>query len=102
MSDPPKPLTSAELEGLARWQRRMVGSFVAFMVLMGLALLLGLGLGVSDRGLLPLGVVMALCVLFGIYTQFSTRCPRCGRNLGFQSRLLLPRHCTKCGVAFKR
>jgi len=69
---------------------------------MALALVLGLGFGVADRQLAPLGVALVISMIFGAYTQFSTRCPRCGRRIGAMSRLVLPRRCSGCGVGFRQ
>lgn len=33
--------------------------------------------------------------------QFSERCPRCGVRIGWQTRLLLPARCARCGVGFR-
>jgi hypothetical protein len=45
-------------------------------------------------------VTLGLACLVGAAAQFSTRCPRCRFNLGFQSRLALPERCERCGVPY--
>ncbi len=47
-----------------------------------------------------LALLGAACLL-GALIQFSERCPRCGYNLGFQARLLLPGACERCGGQFR-
>jgi hypothetical protein len=48
------------------------------------------------------GLLLAtLIVAVGIGVQFSARCPRCGYNIGLQSRLLLPSGCERCQTQFR-
>jgi hypothetical protein len=92
------PLAEPELLRLRRWERRLRRA----VLLVGVAYLAVLaswwagaddGSGEPTAALLLLGIT---CVL-GAAIQFSERCPRCGYNLGFQARLLLPDRCERCG-----
>ena len=96
-----KELSQTELRELRAWQRRMVTVFVIAMLALLAVVAPDLVFGLSRK--LPLVVFIALGALacLGFVIQFSQRCPRCGYRLGFQSRLLLPAHCRKCGVGLK-
>jgi hypothetical protein len=96
--DAEAPLAEPELRRLRRWERRLRRA----VVLVGVAYLTVLaawwagaddGSGEPTAALLLLGIV---CIL-GAAVQFSERCPRCGYNLGFQARLVLPDRCERCG-----
>ena len=83
---------------LRRWQRRVRRAFglVALAYLLLVATSLAGGEPPPGRAALALGLLGATCLL-GAAIQFSERCPRCGYNLGFQTRLLLPEACERCG-----
>jgi len=40
-------------------------------------------------------------VAVGIGIQFSAQCPRCGYNIGFDSRLALSSRCVRCQIRFR-
>lgn len=48
-------------------------------------------------------IVSSLVTLtgLGLWMQFKKRCPNCGYRLGFQSCLLTPTTCKRCGVGLK-
>ena len=100
--DPAAPLAPGDLLRLRRWERRLrrvfwiIGS--VYLALVG-ASLGGLE-APPDRLALVLTLFGATCLL-GAMIQFSERCPRCGYNLGFQSRLLLPESCERCGGRYR-
>lgn len=48
------------------------------------------------RAAAALGLLGVACLSAAVI-QFSESCPRCGYNLGFQSRLTLPAPCERCG-----
>jgi hypothetical protein len=95
-------LSEAEKRALRTWARRTKISFAgatSFVALNGVLLIvtnaaplwlgwLGLGMGI---------VVVAA----GLAIHFSGRCPRCGYIIGFQSPLLLPYFCERCGTPFR-
>lgn len=100
--DADAPLAEPELQRLRRWERRLRRA----VLLVGVAYVAVLASWWSDAAdgsdepsaaLLLLGVT---CVLAAAI-QFSERCPRCGYNLGFQSRLLLPDRCEHCSGAYR-
>jgi hypothetical protein len=101
------PLSEAESATLRAWARRMLLSFVGGMAFIALACigLVVMALGTTKSapvwvywlGLLVTVVVVAV----GIGVQFSARCPRCGYNIGLQSRLLLPAGCERCQTRFR-
>jgi len=92
------PLAPGEMQRLRRWERRLRRAFLlvslAYLGLVASALVDGDGPMV--RGGLALALLAAAC-LGAAAIQFSERCPRCGYNLGFQSRLDLPVACERCG-----
>jgi hypothetical protein len=92
------PLAPGELVRLRRWARRVRRA-------LGLVGLAYLGLVAASlvgdeppagRAAAALALLGAACLLAAAI-QFSERCPRCGYNLGFQSRLALPSACERCG-----
>lgn len=100
--DSESPLSPSELLRLDRWQRRLrraaLTIVVAYLALAGAALL-GVE-GSPGRSVIGLWLLALLCLL-GAAVQFSERCPRCGFNLGFQSRWSLPEECERCGVPYR-
>jgi hypothetical protein len=97
---PDAPLAPGELRRLRRWHhrvRRALG-LVAFAYLGLVATSLVGGEPSARRAGLALGLLGAVCLL-ATAIQFSESCPRCGYNLGFQSRLALPAACERCGGA---
>jgi hypothetical protein len=95
--DPESPLAPGERLRLRRWERRLRRTFA----LVGLAYLLLVATTLADtdppvaRAALGLAL-LGVATLLGAAVQFSERCPRCGYNLGFQSRLLVPDVCERC------
>lgn len=94
-------LTREQLEGLRRWQRYMVTSFVTAMVaLIGLLVLeLTVDIPPSFEPYATVIVVLLLGTVAGV--QFSERCPSCGARIGLQSALVLPPCCARCGASFR-
>jgi len=91
------PLAPGEILRLRRWHRRVRRA-------LGLVALAYLGLVAAtlvdgEPPAWQAGVALALlgaACLLATAIQFSERCPRCGYNLGFQSRLALPAACERC------
>jgi hypothetical protein len=100
--DAAAPLAPGELLRLRRWERRLrrVLGLVALAYLLLVATSLVGGEPPPGRAALALALLGAACLL-GALVQFSERCPRCGYNLGFQTRLLLPGACERCGGPFR-
>ena len=101
------PLSDVELGQLQAWKRRMVISFTGGMVLTGL-----MTIGIVVEGLVASspapewvywgGLLAAVVIVASsIGVQFSARCPRCGFNIGLQTRLLIPPACERCQIAFQ-
>ena len=99
---PEEPLTADEGAALERWELRLRVSvalvITTYLVALVVALSEGLRSAISPRMAL---VALGLACGVGAAVQFSTRCPRCGFNLGFQSRLLVPEQCERCGVSYR-
>ncbi len=100
--DPESPLAPGALLRLRRWERRLrlVVALVVTTYLVSVALALTAAPASTDAraagaslALLVLGLLSAI----GASIQFSELCPRCGYNLGFQSRLLHLEACERCG-----
>lgn len=98
---PPSQLSDAQLAGLRAWERRMVFTFMVAMIGLAVAVGFNLVIGLAPGLDTTLLILLALIVLYSIRLQFSQKCPGCGARLGFQTRLLLPDHCGRCGVALK-
>jgi hypothetical protein len=85
----------------------MLFSFVGGMTFIALACvgLIVMALGAAKTA--PVWVYWAglllatVIVVVGVGVQFSARCPRCGYNIGLQSRLLLPSGCERCQTRFR-
>lgn len=97
----PSKLRPQEYAALRGWQRRMVIYFSLIMLGTAILLPIGLTVGFSRKVELILTIAWTALLMSGVFLQFSIKCPRCGARIGFQSRLLLPRRCTRCGVGFK-
>jgi len=100
--EPESPLAPGDLRRVRRWERRLRRT----LLLVGTGWLLLVGTWVA-RGALPvgdprlaLGFLGVLCLL-GAVVQFSAHCPRCGYNLGFQSRPLGADRCERCGGRYR-
>lgn len=96
-----KNLNIDELKQLQLWQKRLITVFAitmaALIFIAGAHLEFGLSRMAASFAFL---VIIALAGL-GIFIQFSQKCPGCGYRLGFQSRLVIPPNCKKCGVGLK-
>ena len=95
---------------LMRWQRRMVAGFIAGMAFLALLVIGSLILLVIGSATIPLEsdvaaaaflLLLILVALAAMRIQLSAKCPRCEYRIGLQSRLLLPKACERCGVAFR-
>jgi peptidoglycan/LPS O-acetylase OafA/YrhL len=99
-ADAEAPLAPGELTRLRRWHRRVRRALglvaVAYIGLVAATLVDGEP--PAWRAATALALLGAACLL-ATAIQFSERCPRCGYNLGFQSRLALPAACERCGGA---
>jgi len=93
-------LAPGEILRLRRWARRLRRAFV----LVGIAYLGLVAASLASdepppqRAAAALALLGVACLAAAVI-QFSERCPRCGYNLGFQSRLALPAECERCGGA---
>lgn len=100
--DRESPLTPSERLRIERWRRRLRAVFLvvvaAYLGLAGLALL-DLA-GSSARSPIGLLLLAGICLL-GARIQFSERCPRCGYNLGYQTRWALSDDCDRCGGPYR-
>jgi len=99
---PDEPLTADELSTLDRWERRLRSAVTLVITAYLVALVVALSDGARSLisptlALLALG----LACLVGGGVQFSAHCPRCGFNLGFQSRLVVPDQCERCGTKYQ-
>lgn len=92
------PLSPREILRLRTWGHRVRRAFVlvgvAYLGLVATSLVGGEP--PAARAATALGLLGAACLLAAAI-QFSERCPRCGYNLGFQTRLALPTACERCG-----
>lgn len=100
--DPEAPLAPGALLRVQRWESRLRLTVALVVVTYLLAVALAIlsdpepGSDSAAGPTLALALLGALCLL-GVWIQFSERCPRCGYNLGFQSRLLHLEACERCG-----
>ncbi|NIN36565.1 MAG: hypothetical protein GWO08_05200 [Gammaproteobacteria bacterium] len=66
-----------------------------------MAVILDLLIGLSQATATIILLVLVTPFVLAGFVQFSQKCPACGYRLGLQSRLLLPDHCKRYGVALK-
>lgn len=96
-----RSLNAQELATVRLWQCRMIQIFIIAMfslfAVVGLDLIFQPGETLGTAMLAGLLIV----VLVAARIQFSQKCPACGARLGFQTRLLLPPACKRCGVSFR-
>lgn len=94
-------LDANELAELKQWQRRMISLFVITMSGLLMVVILDLLIGLSQATATIIFLVLVALVVLAGFVQFSQKCPACGYRLGLQSRLLVPDHCKRCGIALK-
>jgi hypothetical protein len=95
-------LTGVELARIWRWERHMIVFYACAITLIATAMAAAVSFGdIAWLRRSLLGLVLVL-VVAGSFVQFREKCPRCGRRLGSQSRLLLPERCRGCRVKFER
>lgn len=75
----------------------MIAVFVVAMALLAATVAWPFG----AHGQRMLFAVLLIVAGGSVLIQFSARCPRCGAQLGLQTRLLLPPACRRCGVALR-
>jgi hypothetical protein len=98
---PAERVSTDERRALRAWQRRIVASFVAAMILLGVLLVLGLAFRVPDRYLVAPGLVLLGLTVYGVRLQLAAQCPRCHARIGRYSRLALPQRCPRCHVELR-
>ncbi len=98
----PAPLTPPELERLWRWERHMIRYYAMAVTVIAAAAAAAVAYGETPWVRRSMLALILLLVLAATYVQFRERCPRCGKRIGSQSRLLLPDKCKGCGVRFER
>lgn len=97
----PTPLTPEELIALKLWQVRSVSLFITAVLMFGLMLITSNVNNVPGWQKFLLVIAILGLALAGAVQHSQLRCPRCGAKIGRQTKLLLPRACKSCGVAFK-
>ena len=98
---PVRTLSSAKLQHLRLWQRKMVTTFVVSMLTIIIAVPLKMAMVLSQGMEFFLGGFFVVLAIVGGVIQFSARCPNCGARIGMQSRLVLPKRCAKCNISFR-
>ena len=94
-------LNTDEFKKLKTWQTRMILFLVVTMISLVVVVGVDLLIGFTPQAAWCVFIVLIALALMGGFLQFRQRCPRCGYRLGFQSRLLVPDNCKKCGVGLK-
>jgi hypothetical protein len=95
-------LTRDQLARLQRRQRQLVLAFAAALALFAFLLTVDLTVGIPPGATPYAYVSLGLLASAAAWVQFSAKCPNCGARIGFQSRLILPERCARCGVSFRR
>jgi hypothetical protein len=81
----------------AKLRRRQRLMFIIFFASMILFIVVALGsFGEQTRFILWLSAILLIVIYSGL--QFTRRCPRCGANIGWQTRLKMPSACARCGT----
>src|SRR5262245_51273710 len=93
-------LDRAELDGLQRWRKSVVRSWVTTMLA---ALIVWTAVTAFQPPMaVELTAALVLVVLVGLAVRNMRRgrCPRCGHPIRFQPRIELPRRCAHCSAPF--
>lgn len=94
-------LNADERKKLKAWQTRMILFLVITMVSLAAVVGVDFFIGFTPQAAWCVFIVLIALTLAAVFIQFRQRCPRCGYRLGFQSRLVVPDNCKKCGVGLK-
>ena len=94
-------LSQTELKKLRQHHHQTIGLFVAFWICAVCAVLAIEFLELSERTTNNLIGALFGAAIVAVLLQFSSRCPRCQANLGWQSRLGIPKGCRQCGVTLR-
>ncbi|MDH3386968.1 MAG: hypothetical protein OEN02_03605 [Gammaproteobacteria bacterium] len=90
-------MPAEDLRKLRQHHNATIGLFVAFWIFTPVAIVVIELFDISQRAQNALiGTIFGAAIVISLL-QFSKRCPHCRANLGWQSRLGIPRHCGKCG-----
>ena len=96
-------LSSEQYRRIKRWEKKMVLFFTVAMIFGVTAISVSSVLNWSVHANRALVAVFVLFLAIpGALLQFSEKCPRCEHRLGFQTRLVLPVRCKKCGVSYQK
>lgn len=80
----------------------MIRTYAMAILVIAAAIGAGLVYGeIAGIRYLIVGSVAAL-VAVSFVLQLKEKCPRCGKRIAFQSGLILPDNCARCGTVFKR
>jgi hypothetical protein len=94
-------VSSVDRERLRRWQTRDIALFVTIMISV-IVFWPALGIGLLPAEALVPGYIFLLGLATVVLAHhFALSCPVCGRNIGLQSSLALPRHCEVCRTALR-
>ncbi len=97
----PHPLSAPERAALRAWERRLKTAFAVAMTFVATLSTLLVVLRPVPVWIQRVSFIVAMVVVaIGMVCQFSGWCPRCGYNIGLQSRLLLPARCERCHTPF--
>jgi hypothetical protein len=94
-------LTQSQLRKLKLWQKKMLYTFVPAILVIVIGVPIKLVFGLAPEIEFLLGGAFIVLSAAGAVIQFSEKCPNCGARIGFQSRLLLPKKCSKCKISFR-
>lgn len=93
--------SETELKKLRQHHYQTIGLFIAFWLCAVCAVLAIEFLDLSERTTNSLVGALFGAAIVAVWLQFSARCPGCRANLGWQSRLGVPEHCRRCGMALR-
>ncbi|MBU1122143.1 MAG: hypothetical protein KKF54_05580 [Candidatus Omnitrophica bacterium] len=86
---------------LLNQSKKSIISFCLFIFLLLVAFLLKFILGIKEKDMWPLMIILGADIFYGIYFQISLKCPHCRFRLGLVTQLGIPSICPKCKSKLK-
>lgn len=85
-----------KLRNLFRRSSTSIISFWLFITELIGVFILKYALGINEQKMCPLMILLLVTLIYGMYIQFSLKCPYCGFHFAFLTGLGLPYSCMKC------
>ncbi len=90
-----------QYQRLKKWERKMIITFIGWCVVF---ILVYASEFLFNADMITVNILVTILMVwggFGVFIQFSEKCPNCNYRIGFSSSLLLPKSCKKCGIVYQ-